>query len=45
MPQPATIAVGVGTAAVLAQVKATFTGGLGDFIKSGLVATAFIVLM
>jgi oligosaccharide translocation protein RFT1 len=45
MPRPVTIAVGVSTAAVLAQMQGTFTGGALDFIKSGLVAGAFIILV
>jgi oligosaccharide translocation protein RFT1 len=45
MPEPATIAVGVVTATVLTQVKSTLTGGVEDFIKCGLVASAFIVVV
>jgi oligosaccharide translocation protein RFT1 len=45
MPQPATIAVGVSTAAVLSQMQGKFTGGVVDIIKSGVVAGAFIVLL
>jgi oligosaccharide translocation protein RFT1 len=45
MPQPATIAVGVSTAAVLSQMQAKFTGGAIDILKSAVVAGAFIVLL
>jgi len=45
MPQPATIAVGVSTAAVLSQMQANFTGGVIDIIKSGVVAGVFVVLL
>jgi oligosaccharide translocation protein RFT1 len=45
MPQPATIALGVSTAAVLSQMQAKFTGGAIDILKSAVVAGAFIVLL
>jgi oligosaccharide translocation protein RFT1 len=45
MPQPATIVVGVSTAAVLSQMQASFTGGAIDIIKSSVVAGGFIVLL
>jgi oligosaccharide translocation protein RFT1 len=45
MPRPATIAAGVSTAAVLAQMHGKSTGGVIDIIKSGLVAGAFILLL
>lgn len=45
MPQPATIAVGVITAAALAQMQGNFTGGAIDFLKSGLVAGTFTLLL
>jgi len=45
MPQPATIAVGVSTAAILSKMQAKFTGGAIDIIESGMVAGAFIILL
>jgi oligosaccharide translocation protein RFT1 len=45
MPQLATVAVGVSTAAVLSQMQAKFTGGATDIIKSGMVAGVFIILL
>jgi oligosaccharide translocation protein RFT1 len=45
MPQPATLAVGVITAAVLSQMQVKFTGAVIDIIKSGVVGGAFIVLL
>ena len=45
MPEPATIAVSLVTTPILAQIKATFTGGLGDLIKCVLTAIAFFTLM
>lgn len=41
LPRPVTIAAGVGTYAVMAQLETTFTGGIVDIIKSGLVAVVF----
>lgn len=45
MPHPITIAAGVGTYAVMAQLETTFTGGILDFIKSGIVAGVFAVVL
>lgn len=45
MPQPATIVIGVGTASVLSHMQESFTGGVGDILKSCLGAGVFIVLL
>jgi oligosaccharide translocation protein RFT1 len=45
LPQKTSIALGVGTAAVLSQLRASFTGGLEDFIKSALVAAGFVLIL
>jgi oligosaccharide translocation protein RFT1 len=45
MPKPATIVVGVSTAAILSQMQASFTGGAVDVVKSSLVAGVFLALL
>ena len=45
LPKATTIAAGVGTFAVLAQMEKGFTGGLADFIKSGVVAGGFAMVL
>jgi len=45
LPRPLTIAAGVGTYAILNQMKTTFTGGLLDVIKSGTVAAIFVIIL
>ncbi|KAI9054166.1 hypothetical protein LZ554_001337 [Drepanopeziza brunnea f. sp. 'monogermtubi'] len=45
LPKPLTVAAGVGTYAVLAQLESGFTGGIMDIINSGGVAAVFLVLI
>lgn len=45
LPQRATIAYGVGTAALLHQIKRGLTGGLIDFVKVGAVAGLYVVML
>jgi oligosaccharide translocation protein RFT1 len=45
MPRPLTVAAGVGTYAVLAQMAKTFTGGITDILKSGVVAAVFLIAL
>lgn len=45
IPRPMTIAAGVGTYAVLAQLQSTFSGGIADFLKSGAVAVVFVFVV
>ncbi|KAI9642921.1 Oligosaccharide translocation protein rft1 [Ciborinia camelliae] len=45
LPRSSTMSLGVVTYAALAQMKTTFTGGLVDIIKSGLVAVIFVILL
>ncbi|KAL3424362.1 oligosaccharide translocation protein rft1 [Phlyctema vagabunda] len=45
IPQPLTIAAGVGTAAVLSQLRHTFTGGILDLIKAGATSLIFLILL
>lgn len=45
LPRPSTISLGVVTYATLAQMRTSFTGGLVDIIKSGLVAVIFMILL
>ncbi|KAA8571742.1 hypothetical protein MFRU_016g01890 [Monilinia fructicola] len=45
LPRPSTMSLGVVTYAVQAQIRTTFTGGLVDIIKSGLVAVVFVILL
>jgi oligosaccharide translocation protein RFT1 len=45
IPRPITIAAGVGTYAVLAQLASTFTGGIIDILKSGIVAVVFVIVL
>ncbi|KAF7858655.1 hypothetical protein EAF04_009254 [Stromatinia cepivora] len=45
LPRPSTISLGVVTYAALAQMRASFTGGLVDIIKCGLVAVIFVILL
>jgi len=44
-PRATTIAAGLGTAAVYAQVQPTFTGSVGDFGKIALIAVGFLTLL
>lgn len=45
LPQPMTIAAGVGAYAVLAQVASTFTGGILDIVKGGAVAGVLVIIL
>jgi oligosaccharide translocation protein RFT1 len=45
LPQASTIAIGVSTMAILAQVRIGFKGGLEDIIKCGFVSGIFMILM
>ncbi len=45
VPKPASLAVGLGTFAVLWQLESTFTGGIMDLLKSGAVAACFVPIM
>jgi oligosaccharide translocation protein RFT1 len=45
LPQTTSIALSICTAGVLSQIQASFTGGLGDLVKSGTGAVAFVVLL
>jgi oligosaccharide translocation protein RFT1 len=45
LPRTTTMATGVGTYAVLAQVGKTFNGGIMDFIKSGAVSLGFAIIL
>ncbi|PBP16042.1 hypothetical protein BUE80_DR013238 [Diplocarpon rosae] len=45
VPRPLTIAAGVGTYAVLAQLETGFMGGITDIIKSGGVSAIFLILL
>lgn len=45
LPKPMTIAAGVGAYAILRRVESTFTGGILDIIKGGVVAGALVVIM
>jgi oligosaccharide translocation protein RFT1 len=39
------VTAGVGTYAVLAQMAKTFTGGIRDILKSGVVAAVFLIAL
>lgn len=45
LPQPMTIAAGVGAKAVLARVESTFTGSIMDIIKGGAVAGVLAIVL
>ncbi|CAL3967240.1 unnamed protein product [Diplocarpon coronariae] len=45
IPKPVSIAAGVGTYAVLAQLETGFMGGITDIIKSGGVSAIFVILV
>lgn len=45
LPQSTSIALSVCTAAMMSQIKASFAGGLGDLVKSGLMGVSFVVLL
>ncbi|RAL59408.1 hypothetical protein DID88_006896 [Monilinia fructigena] len=45
LPRASTMSLGAVTYAVLAQIRMTFTDGLVDIIKSGLVAVIFVILL
>jgi oligosaccharide translocation protein RFT1 len=45
IPRPMTIAAGIGTHAVLAQLQSTFSGGNTDFLGSGAVAVTFVFVV
>jgi len=45
IPQPITIAAGVVTYAVLVQLHSTFNDGVLDYVKSGVVAGLFIIVL
>ncbi len=45
LPQPLSIAIGVGSYGVMGQLESTFTGGLMDLVKSGALSVAFVGLM
>ncbi|PBP17563.1 rft domain-containing protein [Diplocarpon rosae] len=45
IPRPLTIAAGVGSYAVLAQLETGFVGGITDIIKSGVVSAIFVILL
>ena len=45
LPKSLTVAAGVGTAAVIRQMETTFTGGIADILKTGVVAGTFLVVV
>ena len=45
MPKPLTVAAGVGTAAVVRGLESGFTGGIFDFLETGVVAGIFLVIV
>jgi oligosaccharide translocation protein RFT1 len=45
LPQPLSIASGVGTYAMMGQLAMTFSGGLGDVAKSGAIGVAFVGML
>lgn len=45
MPQPLSMAIGVGTYAVMGQLATTFTGGFMDIIKSGAVSVVSVGML